>query len=156
MLTQVIGRAGRADDKGIAVIQTNSPNDRTILYASEQDYDAFYENEIQIRKAYQFPPYCDLAVITISSQSEITLRDVSQSALSSLQKMLEGTDLPVVAYGPFDAPIYKAQGRYRKRIILKCKLNKQQREILSSLLIEYTKNTKNRYSMSIDLNPSSL
>ena len=156
MLTQVIGRAGRADDKGIAVIQTNSPNDRTILYASEQDYDAFYENEIQIRKAYQFPPYCDLAVITISSQSEITLRDVSQSALSSLQKMREGTDLPVVAYGPFDAPIYKAQGRYRKRIILKCKLNKQQREILSSLLVEYTKNTKNRYSMSIDLNPSSL
>ncbi len=156
MLTQVIGRAGRAEDKGIAVIQTNSPNDRTILYAAEQDYESFYQNEIQIRKAYQFPPYCDLAVITIASPSETTLQDVSHSVLDSLQKMLQGTSLPAAAYGPFDAPVYKVQGRYRKRIILKCKLNKQQREILSRLLIEYTRGSSNRYTLSIDLNPSSL
>ena len=156
MLTQVIGRAGRADDKGIAVIQTNSPNDRTILYAADQDYEAFYQNEIKIRQAYQFPPYCDLAVITVSSPSESVLRQTAQEVLSSLQKKLEGTSLPAVAYGPFDAPVYKAQGRFRKRIILKCKLNKQQREILSELIIEYTRASGNRYSISVDLNPSSL
>ena len=84
------------------------------------------------------------------------MNDVSRSVLSGLQKRLEGTQLPAAAYGPFEAPVYKAQGRYRKRIILKCKLNKQQREILSELLIEYTRASASRYSISIDLNPSSL
>ena len=155
MLTQVIGRAGRAQDKGIAVIQTNSPSDRTILYASEQDYDSFYENEIQIRKAYQFPPFCDIAAITISSPSEGELNLESGKIMKRLEQELKENNIPAIAYGPFEAPVYKAQGRYRKRIIVKCKLNKAVRGIFSSLLIEFSKaSSKNR--MSIDFNPSSL
>lgn len=155
MLTQVIGRAGRAEDKGVAIIQTNSPNDRTILYASEQDYDSFYENEIQIRKAYQFPPFCDLALVTLSSSTESEVTKISNDVLKKLQDELTRNKIPAIAYGPFEAPVYKAQGRYRKRIIVKCKLNSITRGIFSKILIDFSKNTsKNR--MSIDFNPSTI
>jgi primosomal protein N' (replication factor Y) len=155
MLTQVIGRAGRAQDKGVAIIQTNSPNDRTILYASAQDYESFYKNEIQIRKAYEFPPFCDIAVLTLSSQAESEVISFSNKVMKSLTDTLTKDKIPAIVYGPFDAPIYKLQGRYRKRIIIKCKLNKQIRGLFSSLLCKFSKDGAGSY-MSIDLNPSSL
>ncbi len=155
MLTQVIGRAGRASDKGVAVIQTNSPNDRTILYASEQDYDSFYQNEIQIRKAYQFPPFCDLAVITVSSPFENEVNKVSGDIVTRLEAGLKKGNIPAIAYGPFEAPVYKAQGRYRKRIIVKCKLTSTVREIFSDILISLSKSSQ-RARISIDFNPTAL
>ena len=80
MLTQVIGRAGRAKDKGVAIIQTNSPNDQTILLSAKQDYEGFYENEIKIRRAYEFPPFCDLALFTLTSAIEDMLDTPSVTA----------------------------------------------------------------------------
>ena len=155
MLTQVIGRAGRAKDHGIAIVQTNSPNDQAIQLAARQDYTSFYENEIKVRKAYTFPPFCDLAVITLSYVSEQALNNDADKLMRDLEKELKTLNTPVIAYGPFEAPIYKTQGRYRKRIILKCKLNNQVRAIFSKIYLEYTKNSKGNY-LSIDFNPSSL
>lgn len=155
MLTQVIGRAGRAKDHGIAIIQTNSPNEQVIQLAAKQDYDAFYQNEILSRKAYKFPPFCDIALITMSYLDEDKLnRDISD-VIATLQRELKENNLPVIAYGPFEAPIYKAQGRYRKRILLKCKLNSKLREILGKIYFEYSKKSSKDY-LSIDFNPSSL
>ena len=155
MLTQVLGRAGRAQDKGVAIIQTNSPNDRTILYASEQDYDSFYQNEIQIRRAYQFPPFCDLALVTLSSTDEGELTRLSTELLKRLQAELTSHSIPAIAYGPFEAPVYKAQGRYRKRMVVKCKLNNAIRDIFSRLLIDFSKKS-GKSRMSIDFNPSTI
>ena len=155
MLTQVIGRAGRAKDHGIAIVQTNSPNEQTIQLAARQDYMSFYENEIKIRKAYTFPPFCDLAIITLSYVNEQALNNDADKLMKDLEKELKSINAPVIAYGPFEAPIYKAQGRYRKRIMLKCKLNNQIREIFSKIYLEYTKNSKGNY-LSIDFNPSNL
>ena len=125
MLTQVIGRAGRAKDKGIAVIQTNSPSDRTIQLAATQNYEEFYKNEIQIRKSFIFPPFCDLALITVSSTDEREQNRVADSILATLKSRFTEVNAPCVAYGPFEAPIYRYQGRYRKRILVKCKLTSQ-------------------------------
>ncbi|MBO5262235.1 MAG: primosomal protein N' [Clostridia bacterium] len=155
MLTQVIGRAGRAKDKGIAIIQTNSPNDQTINLASKQDYDAFYQNEIQIRKAYEFPPFCDIVLLTMSSVNETSLSQWSDKLVKQLETEFKAVNMPVKAYGPFDAPIYKSNGRYRKRIIVKCRLNNKLREVFSKIYIFYTKsNDKNH--LSIDFNPSNI
>ena len=73
MLTQVIGRAGRADDDGIAIIQTMNPHNEVITLASKQDYKTFYEKEIVLRKQLVFPPFCDLVELLFSSDDEITL-----------------------------------------------------------------------------------
>ena len=155
MLTQVIGRAGRAKDHGIAIVQTNSPNEQTIQLAARQDYCSFYENEIKIRKAYTFPPFCDLAVITLSYVNEQALNKDGDKLMKDLEAKLKEKNAPVIAYGPFEAPIYKTQGRYRKRIILKCRLNSQIREVFAEIYKEYTKNSKGNF-LSIDFNPSSL
>ena len=155
MLTQVIGRAGRAKDHGIAIIQTNSPNEQTIQLAARQDYEAFYQNEILVRKSYQFPPFCDIALITLSYTSEARLNEECASLMKMLENEFRKAELPVIAYGPFEAPIYKAQNRYRKRIMIKCKLNSKIREIFSRVYFEHSKKSTKDY-LSIDFNPSSL
>ncbi len=155
MLTQVIGRAGRASDHGIAIIQTSSPNEQTIQLAARQDYEAFYQNEILLRKSYQFPPFCDIALITLSYTNESELNDACSRLIKELEGEFRKAELPVIAYGPFEAPIYKAQNRYRKRIIVKCKLNNKIRQIFARVYFEYSKKSTKDY-LSIDFNPSSL
>ena len=154
MLTQVVGRAGRSRDKGIAIIQTSSPNEQTIQLAARQDYESFYENEIQIRKAYQFPPFCDIVLITMTSPNEEALNSFSNEIIKTLEKEMKALNLPAIAYGPFEAPIYKTQGKYRKRIIIKCKLNNSLRELFSRIYSNRRSWEKNQ--LSIDFNPSSL
>ena len=155
MLTQVIGRAGRAKDHGMAIIQTNSPNEQTIQLASRQDYDAFYQNEILLRKSYQFPPFCDIALITLSYTDEGKLNEECARLVKMLEREFKEKDIAVIAYGPFEAPIYKAQGRYRKRIMIKCKLNRKIREVFAKVYLEHSKKSGKDY-LSIDFNPSSL
>ena len=155
MLTQVIGRAGRAKDRGVAIIQTNSPNDQTIQLAREQDYDAFYENEIQIRKAYEFPPFCDIALFTVSSAFEHVLEKEVDKLIKSLKRELTELKVPIKAYGPFEAPIYKSNGIYRKRILIKCKLNNKLRQVFSQAYIDFTR-SNDKVHLSIDFNPSNI
>lgn len=155
MLTQVIGRAGRSRDHGVAIIQTSSPNEQTIQLAAKQDYDAFYENEIQIRQAYQFPPFCDIALINMSSVDEKALDAFSRDVIKRLEKELKGINAPAIAYGPFEAPVYKAQGRYRKRILIKCKLNNALRALFSKIYSDFLKSSGQNF-ISIDFNPVNL
>lgn len=155
MLTQVIGRAGRAKDHGVAIIQTNSPNDQTILLSAKQDYESFYENEILVRRAYEFPPFCDIALITMASKSEGELDKVSGELMKRLESELRRLKTPIKAYGPFDAPVYKSNGAYRKRIIIKCKLNRELREIFSRVYIDFSR-SGGRTSLSIDFNPTNI
>ena len=155
MLTQVIGRAGRAKDKGVAIIQTNSPNDQTVLMAAKQDYDGFYQNEIQIRRAYEFPPFCDIAVLTLSSKAEYLLNQSAEKLIGILKKEISALGVPAKAYGPFEAPIYKTNGRYKKRIIIKCKLTNKLRQVFSKVYIEMTR-AGDKCALSVDFNPSSI
>ena len=155
MLTQVIGRAGRAKDKGIAVIQTNSPSDRTIQFASTQDYEEFYKNEIQIRKSYLFPPFCDIVLITVSSTDEREMNRISDGILNTIRNKFTELNAPCMAYGPFEAPVYRYQGRYRKRIIVKCKLTSAVRTIFAEMYGDKSKYTQ-RTGISIDFNPNNL
>ena len=155
MLTQVVGRAGRAQDRGVAVIQTNSPSNQAILLSANQDYEAFYENEIQIRRAYEFPPFCDIVLLTLSSVNETLLNKSADSVVKKLEEKIRAIGAPAKAYGPFEAPVYRSNGRYRKRIIIKCKLNNSIREIFSKIYIEFTR-ASDKNHLSIDFNPSNL
>ena len=65
-------------------------------------------------------------------------------------------DLPFVVFGPFEAPIYKVDEKYRMRMVIKCKLNKKCRELFSRILIKFGIEAKNKTSLSIDFNPTNL
>jgi len=158
MLTQVIGRAGRAADKGVAVIQTQNPDSDVIRLAAAQDYPAFFEQEIRIRRGLVFPPFCDIAVFTLTSPDEALLDNGARRLAESVRDMLSGkySDVKTVVFGPFEAPVYKVQNNCRMRMVIKCKLNHRTREFLSEILCDFGRKSTKRLTLSIDLNPSSL
>lgn len=139
MLTQVIGRAGRGDVPGKAIIQTWNPDNEVLRLASTQDYPRFYEGEIRLRKALCFPPFCDIAVITVSGSDEGALGNVVTSLHQRIREYAatEFDDIPLVLFGPFEAPVYRVQNIYRMRFVLKCRLNKRTRAFIDRLLCEY-------------------
>ena len=158
LVTQVIGRAGRASASGRAIIQTLNPQNETLLVSAEQNYVKFYQKEIELRRAFLFPPFCDLVEISLTSTDETQL---SQAAVRLSSYMTEKirkdfADLPLVLYGPFDAPVYKVQNRYRKRMIVKCKLNRRSRAMFRDILSDFGRSAGNRVTVSADFNPTNI
>ncbi len=158
MLTQVIGRAGRSEKEGEAVIQTSNPDNECIRLAAAQDFETFYENEIRLRKALVFPPFCDIALLTLTSPDEGELMRASKLLSDKLDGAVKGeySDVPVIKYGPFEAPVYKAEGKYRMRTVIKCRLNKRSRGLFSMLLCDFSRAGTKGLTLSVDFNPSSL
>jgi len=153
LLTQVIGRAGRATDRGIAVIQTYSPTNETIKLACRQDYESFYEGEIAIRRELAYPPFCDMVQLTLTADEEGLLFEKSKQLSDLLLKKLSGDmgKLPFVVFGPFEAQIYKLNEKYRTRMVVKCKLTSGTRAMFGEILSEFSK--ERDAILSIDLNP---
>ncbi len=158
MLTQVIGRAGRSDKEGEAIIQTSNPTHECIKLACEQNYEEFYNREILLRKELCFPPFCDIAVISLSSALEKELQRISALLSEQIAELSKASfsDIPLVVFGPFEAPVYKVENKYRLRTVIKCRLNKRSREFFATLMKDFAKLNNRVVNMSIDFNPSSL
>ncbi|MBQ3507523.1 MAG: primosomal protein N', partial [Clostridia bacterium] len=129
MLTQVIGRAGRGDKPGLAVIQTMNPDSEVIRLACAQDYETFFKNEIRIRRLLQFPPFCDMVLMTLTCPDEGELQKACLRLSEELRKQNTDafSDVPVVAFGPFEAPVYRVDNVYHMRMVVKCRLNRRAR-----------------------------
>ena len=158
MLTQVIGRAGRGDVPGKAIIQTNNPDSDVITLACAQDYDTFFEREIKLRRLLTFPPYCDIVLMTLTSGDEKELMIHAVRLREELERLGadDYADVPMIIFGPFEAPVYRVEEKYRMRLVIKCRLTKKSRELFSALLIRFGKEGAKRPVLSIDFNPSSL
>ncbi|MBR3714964.1 MAG: primosomal protein N' [Clostridia bacterium] len=158
LITQVIGRAGRGEKKGTAIIQTYVPDHPVLLLAAAQDYKAFYENDIALRRSLIFPPFCDIALFSLSSADEKMLLNVSALFASELRRLMDGdyADVKLSVFGPFEAPIYKVNDVYHMRFIIKCRSTKRTRELFSKILCDFQKKTSKKVSFSIDINPGSL
>ena len=153
LLTQVIGRAGRSSNEGVAVIQTFQPANETIKLACRQDYDSFYEGEIILRRELSYPPFCDMVQMMLTADSEAELSRASVTLSDCVKAKLAGeyAKLPFVVYGPFEAQVYKLNEKYRMRMMVKCKLNKESRRMFSELLCEFAKDRS--VTLTVDLNP---
>ena len=153
LLTQVIGRAGRATDGGVAVIQTFSPKNECLRLACLQDYEKFYEGEIAIRRELSYPPFCDIVYLTLTSGDEAALIRESKRLSDSLIERLKGDlgKLPFVVFGPFEAQVYKINDKFRMRMVIKCRLNRQSRGLFHDLLVEFS--TARGVTLSVDMNP---
>lgn len=159
LLTQVVGRSGRGKNKGTAVIQTLTPENHIIRLAQQQDYDGFYDNEIIIRKAMVYPPYCDICSVLFTCENEIKALNASREFLSELKLATAGEykDVKIIVLGPMPPRLSKVNNKYRYRIIIKCKNNKRFRNMLSGLLISFGKNKKySDVTFSADINPENL
>ena len=158
MLTQVIGRAGRSEKKGMAIIQTNNPDNDVIKLACRQDYESFYDSEIRLRKLLVFPPYCDIALLNIISPDEKQTALTAKRLREEIDIMLKTnfSDVSMIVFGPFEAPVYKVEEKYRMRIVIKCRLNKRSREMFSQMLIKFGREGAGKSAVSVDFNPTGL
>lgn len=155
LLTQVIGRAGRAQKRGRALIQTLNPRHNVFSLAAEQDYATFYEGEIALRRAFQFPPFCNLALFTLAHEREEEVLRGAKRMSSLLEKALgsEFSDVKLIIYGPFDAPIYRMKNIYRKRFIIKYKNSARTRLLFDQILNEMTDEKKGGAKVTLDIGP---
>lgn len=158
LMTQVIGRAGRGENPGTAIVQTYSPDHPVLQLSALQDYGQFYENEIALRKALTFPPFCDLVLLQLSCPDEAMLQNALTALTLRLKQMLESDwrDVSMIIFGPFDAPVYKLNEVYRMRLIVKCRVNTRTRALFASLLAEHSQKYAKKITCVIDVNPSNI
>lgn len=159
LLTQVVGRAGRGENKGSAIIQTMTPENHIIRLAQKQDYNRFFENEIVIRKAMLYPPYCDLCSICFISENENSALRCSKEFLNELRMITSDKykSQKIIVLGPMPPRLSKINNKFRYRIIIKCKNSKDFRSMISDLLIHFGKDNKFRdVTLTADINPENL
>ena len=156
LITQLVGRAGRAGTKGKAILQTYNPDNETLKLAAKQDYKKFFESEIKLRKAVVFPPFCSMAVFGFSSVSEKDCEAFAQNFDTMLLSLYdkEYKDIKIIKFGPFRNGIYKVMGKFRQRIIIKYKDNARTRAFFDKLLTEGLKNAPKSVKIELDTNPT--
>ena len=142
LLTQVVGRSGRGNSKGMAVIQTYTPDNLIISMAAKQDYDTFYNTEIEVRKAMLYPPFADICLIGFVGQNQTLTLKAANAFLKSFIDLAkkEYPTLPLRILGPSPALVVKVSNKFRYKLIIKCKNNKEFRKLLSELLVEFGNN----------------
>ena len=146
LLSQVSGRSGRSDKKGIVIIQTYNPDHYAIKLAKTQDYNLFFKNEMLIRKKLNYPPYCFIVSIKVISSDYSLAKNESNIIADKLRENLTNTEV----LGPSIGSMFKYKNTYRFGIVLKYKREDNLYSYLNQLIEYYQTNSKIR--VDIDFN----
>ncbi len=156
MLTQVVGRAGRGDTPGRAIIQTMTPKHPVILLAARQDYEGFYELEIGMRRMQRHPPFGDIALVTFTGQDEGAVLRGAVKFRDNLRQWLYAAGISgeeCTVLGPAPCPVAKINYNFRYRLTLRCTMTRQLRQLLAQLLRVFLTDRENRdISAFVDVN----
>ncbi len=156
MLTQVVGRAGRGEFAGRAMIQTLVPNHQVIRLAAKQDYDGFYDLEVNLRRVQNVPPFGDVVSVTFTGQEETAVLRGSakfRDSLIACLKQVPYTEETCTVLGPAPCTVPKINYNFRYQLTLRCHMTRQLRWLLAHLLREFSKDKSNRgVSAFIDVN----
>ena len=147
MLTQVVGRAGRGETAGRAVVQTLVPEHQVIKLAAKQDYDGFYDLEVNLRRVQNAPPFGDIAVITVTGQEETAVLRGAAKLRDSLHACLKQPGYSqenCTVLGPAPCAVAKINYNFRYQLTLRCRMTKNLRLLLAHLLREFSKDKGNR------------
>ena len=147
LLAQVVGRAGRGERAGRAVIQTYHPENEVIQAAAKQDYEAFYQNELCLRRLRRYPPFADLFTLTVSGSEEVRVIAAARALcdalrLASAKEPLRALEPEVL--GPAGAPVVKVNDRYRYCVYLCGRSDSVLRRTVSEYLLAFYARKENR------------
>ena len=159
LLTQVVGRAGRGDCPGRAVIQTFTPENYVIGLSAMQDYEAFYNSEIAVRRSMIYPPFSDICMLGFVGADELKTANAARECTKMLCALAKEkhSSLPLRILGPTAAAVKKVSNRFRYKIVLKYKNNSEFRFMLSQLLTDFGKISKySSVTVYVDVNPDSI
>lgn len=151
-LVQVAGRAGR-EKEGDVIIQTYNPDHYAIIEAQKQDYDLFYNQEIELRKMLNYPPFCDIIMISFQGTDINEIQKISNLVYRKIKSV---NDENINIFKPVPSPVDKIKNKYRWRIILKCKVTSRILDIINYGIedenIKKCKNTR----ITVDINPNTM
>ena len=154
LITQVIGRSGRFEKPGRAIIQTYTPDNETIVQASNQDYESFYRSEIELRRLQLLPPFTELLSITLSGQDESLVLDCASHLRFELTQAARGCDSARVL-GPAPLSVLKVNNNYRYRVTLCAPPGSGMRRLVADTVIRFSADKCYRgVSVYADTNPS--
>lgn len=156
LLTQAVGRAGRGQLPGQAIIQTYDPEHFAIQTARAQDYEAFYQHEIAYRKMMHYPPIWNMLLVHCMGKNEQIAQQTAQLMADKLQSAIKRSGKPVLLVGPADATIAKVNDIYRKVLYMKA-ADYQTLVALKDALEQFGKKTNafSNVTIQFDFNPSS-
>ena len=151
-LVQVSGRAGR-EEKGKVIIQTYNPDHYAILYAQKQDYDLFFNAELNLRKMLKYPPFCDIILIRFQGEN---LNDIQKVSNIVYKKISPYQNENISFYKPVPAPIDKIKNQYRWRMVVKCKVNSSVLDLINYAIQDETIKKYKNVSILVDINPNTM
>ena len=143
LITQVVGRSGRGEKPGRAVIQTYTPEHKVITLASQQDYEAFYESEIVLRQALGSPPVKDLIALSATGTDERKVIDSCTKLRNVFGGYFRG-NAEIKLLGPAPATVSKVNNKYRYRLLVNCENNKRVRETIAHVIREFSRDKTSR------------
>ena len=156
LLTQVVGRAGRGDSPGRAMIQTLVPEHQILRLAAQQDYDGFYDLEIRLRQVQGVPPFGDVASLTLLGQEEAAVLRAAAKLRESLNACLRQEEYRqevCTVLGPAPCVVPKINYNFRYQLTLRCRMTRKLRLLLRWLLVQFSKDRANRgISAFVDVN----
>lgn len=156
LLTQVAGRSGRDKFPGMALIQTFNPECEIFDFVKFQNYEEFFNHEISIRKAMLYPPFADICVVGFTSENEKRVQSASIEFFKNIKNLAKNEygDIPLRIFPPFEAAVRKISGKYRYRILIKCKNNHRFRRLISESLKIFSECSMYKdVPVFIDINP---
>ena len=119
LITQVAGRCGRAEIKGKVLVQTKHPENYALEFAKQYNYKDFYKQEIEFRKDLSYPPFCNIAKITVRNKDNKKSLEFTETVYKFIEEQINKLNYPVALLGPAQSYISKLNGTYRWQIILK-------------------------------------
>ncbi len=146
LLTQVIGRSGRENKKGEALIQTYTPDNYVIKEASKQDYNDFFRKEILYRKERNYPPFSIFATLLFKGRNY----DETYLLADNMKKYIEQRDQDIFVFGPTTPYIVKENNLYKVKLTLKYKDSSKTLKLIKELIESINSNTKVELSVIID------
>jgi len=159
LITQVCGRAGRGEVAGRALVQTYAPENDIILHAKEQNYIAFYENEINLRQILRYPPFCDIISILFTASTNNSVSSYAQKVRNYIERafllnnIIDSSDV----LGPTPSNLSRINNKYRWRILIKCNMNDKIKTIINNLIKGHNKTKESKWiTMHIEYNPNNI
>ncbi|MCM3600242.1 primosomal protein N' [Robertmurraya korlensis] len=151
LLTQVSGRAGRHELTGEVIVQTYTPEHYSIQLAAQQDYDLYYEREMQIRKLHHYPPFYFISLITVSHENLMKVVSVTEKITGYIRNSLSPE---AIVLGPVASPIPRIKNRYRYQCLIKYKREPQLGRAIKTVLDQYQhESATTGLTISTDVNP---
>lgn len=155
IITQVSGRAGRADKKGEVIVQSYNPTHYALEYAKTADYEGFFKNEIMIRKSMQYPPFSKLMLINLSSKFENMLIDFAKNMEAHLRDELKNEE-NLMIYKATQSVVAKISDVHRWQILIKGNVNDYNATLIKNRVYKLTQGVYNKIRVTMDINPNNL